>query len=67
LDVPVTQGNKEGQSALFKGVAKRNGTPVLVDSAAFCSNTEEMTVEIGVSLSCLFGLSGLFGLTKLTR
>ena len=62
LDVPVTHGNKERESALFRGVAKRNGTLVPVDGAAFCSREESTTVVIGVSLSCLFGLSGLSGL-----
>jgi hypothetical protein len=64
LDVPVTQGNKEGETALFRGVAKRNGTPVPMDGAAFCSREGRITVVIGVSLSCLFGLSGLFGLSS---
>ena len=57
-------GRKEGESALFQEVAKRNSTPVPMDGAAFCSREEYATVVIGVSLSCsfgLFGLSGLFG------
>jgi hypothetical protein len=61
LDVPVMYGSKEEESALFRGVAKRNGTPVPMDGAAFCSREESTTVVIGVSLSCLFGLFGLFG------
>jgi len=66
LDVPVTHGNKKGESALFRGVAKRNGIPVPMESAAFCSRQEDATVVIGVSLSCLFGLSSLFGLSGLS-
>jgi len=65
LDVPVTHGNKKGESALFRGVAKRNGIPVPMDSAAFCSREESTTVVIGVSLSCSFGLFGLSGLSGL--
>jgi hypothetical protein len=61
LDVPVTHGNKERESALFQGVAKRNGTSVLMDGAAFCSRKESTTVVIGVSLSCSIGLYGSFG------
>jgi hypothetical protein len=49
LDVPVTHGNKEVESALFRGVAKRNGTPVPMDGAALCSREENTTVVIGVS------------------
>ena len=63
LDVPVTHGNKEGESALFRGVMKRNGTPVPMDGAAFCSREESTTVVISVSLSCSFGLFGLSGLS----
>jgi hypothetical protein len=37
LGVPVMQGNNEGELALFRGVAKRNGTLVPIDGAAFCS------------------------------
>ena len=59
LDVPVTHGNKEGELALFQGVAERNGTPAPMDGAAFCSREESTTVVIGVSLSCSFGLFGL--------
>jgi hypothetical protein len=69
LDVPVTHGSKEGESALLPAVMKRNGTQVPMDSAAFCSRKESATVVIGVSLSCSFdlcGLSGLFGCMKLT-
>ncbi len=51
--------NRHEQCGL--GVTKRNGTPVPMDSAAFCSREESTTVVIRVSLSCLFGLSGLFG------
>jgi hypothetical protein len=61
LHVPVTHGEKEGESALFQGVAKRNSTPVPMEGAAFCSREESTTVVIGASLSCLFDLSGLFG------
>ena len=64
LYVPVTHGSQEGESALFRGVMKRNGTPVPMDGAAFCSREESTTVVISVSLSCsfgLFGLSRLFG------
>jgi hypothetical protein len=61
LDVPVTYGNKERESALFRGVAKRIGTQVPMGSAAFCSREESATVVIGVSHSCLFGLFGLSG------
>ena len=60
----MTHGSKEGELALFQGVAERNGTPVPMDGAAFCSSEESTTVVIGVSLSCsfgLFGLSRLFG------
>jgi hypothetical protein len=55
LDVPVMQGNKEGEFALFRGVAKRNGTKVPIDGAAFCSREESVTVVIGVSRSGLAG------------
>jgi hypothetical protein len=51
LDVPVMHGNKEGESALFQGVAKGKGTPVPIDGAAFCSREESTTVVIGVSRS----------------
>jgi hypothetical protein len=64
LDVPVMHRSKKGESALSRGVAKRNGTPAPMDSEAFCSREEIATVVIGVSLSCsfgLFGLSRLFG------
>jgi hypothetical protein len=37
LDVPVTQGKKEGESALFRGVAKRNGTAVPMDMRRFAA------------------------------
>ena len=63
LYVPVTHGSKEGESALFRGVAKRNGTPVPMDGAAFSSREEGTTVVIGVSLSGSFGLFGLSGLS----
>ena len=49
LDVPVMQGNKKGESALFQGVAKRTGTPIPMDGAAFCSREETTTVVIGAS------------------
>ena len=61
LDVPVTYGNKARESALFRGVEKRNGTQVPMDSAAFCSRKGHATVVIRVSTSRLFGLSCLFG------
>jgi hypothetical protein len=51
LYVPVTHGNKEEESALFRGVMKRNSTPVLMVDAAFCSREESTTVVIGVSRS----------------
>ena len=63
LDVPVTHGSKEAESALFRVVMKRNGTQVPMDSAAFCSREESATVVIGASLSCSFGL---FGLSRLS-
>jgi len=63
LYVPVTHGSQEEESALFRGVAKRNGTLVPVDGAAFCSREESTTVVIGASLSCSFGLFGLSGLS----
>ena len=63
--MPVTHGSKEGESALFRGVAKRNGTPVPMVGAAFCSREESTTVVIGVSPSCLVGLFGLSGLSGL--
>jgi hypothetical protein len=56
-------GRKEGESALFQEVAKRNSTPVPMDGAAFCSREEYATVVIGVSQFCLFGLFRLFGLS----
>jgi hypothetical protein len=62
LDVPVAHRSKEGESTLFRGVVKRNGTPVLMDGAAFCSRVEFTTVVIRVSTSRLFGLFGSFGL-----
>jgi hypothetical protein len=37
---------------------KRNGAPVTVVTAAFCSRKVTATVVIGVSLSCSFGLFG---------
>ena len=49
LDVPVTHGNKEGESALFRWVTKRNGTPAPMEGAAFRSKEESVTVVIGVS------------------
>ena len=49
LHVPVTHGNKKGESSLFRGVAKRNGTPVPIDGAAFCSREENASVVIGVN------------------
>jgi hypothetical protein len=55
LYVPVTHGNKEEESALFRGVMKRNRTPVLMVGAAFCSREESTTVVIGVSQFRLFG------------
>jgi len=63
-DVPVTHGNKEGESALFRWVTKRTGTQAPMEGAAFRSKDESATVVIGVSLSGsfgLFGLSRLFG------
>ena len=65
LDVPVTQGSKEGESALFRVVMKRNGTQVLMDSAAFCSREESATVVIGVSTSerCTTSGKGVTGKT----
>ena len=51
LHVPVTHGEKETESALFQGVAKRNGTPVLLNSAAFCSRKGYATVVIRVTAS----------------
>jgi hypothetical protein len=63
LDVPVTHGKKEGESALLPVVMKRNGTPASMCGAAFCSRVESTTVVIGVSLSCSFGL---FGLSRLS-
>jgi hypothetical protein len=58
LDVPVMQGRKEGESALFQGVEWGNSTPVPMDGAAFCSREEHVTVVIGVSQFRLFGLFG---------
>ena len=55
LDVPVMQGNKEGELALIRGVAERNGTMAPIDGAAFCSTEESVTVVIGVSRSGLAG------------
>jgi hypothetical protein len=63
LYVPMTHGNKEGESALSQGVAERSGTPAPMDGAAFCSREESTTVVIGVSLSGSFGLFGLSGLS----
>jgi hypothetical protein len=53
LDVPVTHGNKEGESALFRWVTKRNGTPAPMEGAAFRSKEESATVVIGVSCTGL--------------
>jgi hypothetical protein len=63
LHVPGTHRIKEGESALSQGVAKRNGAPVPMDGAAFCSREKNATVVIGVSQFCLFGLFRLFGLS----
>jgi len=49
LDVPVPYRTIEGESALFRVVAKRNGTSAPLDGAAFCSRAEIITVVIGVS------------------
>ena len=50
LHVPVTHGEKEAESALFQGVAKRNRVPSPINGAAFCSRAEITTVVIGVSV-----------------
>jgi hypothetical protein len=60
LDVPVTHGSKEGESALLPVVMKRNGIQAPMDSAAFCSREESATVVIGVSPFRFFGLFGLY-------
>ncbi len=63
LHVPVTQGSKEGESALFQGVAERISRVAAINGAAFCSREGNSTVVNRVNTSRLFGLFGLFGLS----
>lgn len=61
LHVPVTQGSKEEESALFQGVAERISRVAPMNGAAFCSREGNSTVVNRVSLAGLFSLFGLSG------